>query len=72
LLRRLGVVQVLEAVQSLCLLDENVQVGQSFITKPCFPHEEVALVVQFLTLGAESDDFGRTVNQVSFYYEHVL
>lgn len=64
--------QVLEAVQRLCLLDKDVQVGQSFVTEPCFSHEEVALVVQFLALGTESDDFGRTVNQVSFHYEHVL
>jgi hypothetical protein len=65
-------VQVFEAVKCLCLLNKDVQVGQSFVTEPCFPHEEVALVVQFLALGAESDDFGRAVYQMSFYYEHVL
>jgi hypothetical protein len=45
--------------------DERVDVWQHCATEPCTSHEEVALVVQFLTLGAESDNFGCAVNQVS-------
>jgi len=66
LLRRLRVMQVAEAILILDGSDEHVDVGQHRTTEPRTPHEEVALVVQFLAECAEPDDFGCSVNQMSF------
>ena len=66
LLRRLRIVQVAEAILVLDSGNEDIDVRQRLITEPCLSHEEIALVVQFLAECAESDDFRRAVNQMSF------
>jgi len=65
LLRRLGIMQVPEAILTPDGSDEHVDVGQYRIAEPRTSHEEIALVVQFLAFGAESDDFRRPSYLVS-------